>query len=170
MGRLAVDAESKEIMARPKLLEMLTLPGKAVAADAMHCQRQIAQQVIEQDGERDYALARKGNQGSLRDDVPLFLEDPATPLAQATQVNKRHGRGETRIASVSDDATWLNEGPARNRKGNCAANLALLREPGLEPGAAGTQQRFHAGRLKRAGWDDSFRVSIRSQFTKIHMR
>ena len=109
LGQLAVDAESNEITARPKLLAMLTLPGKAVAAVAMHCQRQIARQVIEQDGERDYALARKGNQGSLRDDVQRFLEDPATPLAQATQVNKRHGRGETRIASVSDDVTWLQE-------------------------------------------------------------
>ncbi len=70
-------------------------------ADAMHCQCQIAQQVIEQDG--DYAQARKGNQGSLRDDVQLFLEDPAPPLAPATQVNKGHGRIETRIASISDD-------------------------------------------------------------------
>ena len=26
------------------------------------------------------------------------------------------------------------------------------------------------GQLKRAGWDDGFRISIRSQFTKIHMR
>ena len=76
---MAVDAKSNEIAALPQLLEMLTLRGKVVTADAMHCQSQVAQQVIEQGG--DYASALKGNQGSLRDDVRLFREDPSTPLA-----------------------------------------------------------------------------------------
>ena len=107
LGQLAVDDKSNEITALPKLLEMLTLRGKVVTADAMHCQRQVAQQVIEQGG--DYALALKGNQGSLRDDVQLFLDDPSTPLAQDVQISKGHGRIETRIASVSSDVDWLQE-------------------------------------------------------------
>ena len=74
-----MDAESNAITVLPRLLEMLTLWGKVVTADAMHCQRQVAQQMIEQGG--DYALALKGNQGHLRDDVQLFRDDPATPLA-----------------------------------------------------------------------------------------
>ena len=48
LGQLAVDDKSNEITALPRLLEMLTLRGKVVTADAMHCQRQVAQQVIEQ--------------------------------------------------------------------------------------------------------------------------
>ena len=67
LGQLAVDDKSNEIAALPKLLEMLTLRGKVVTADAMHCQRQVAQQVIEQGG--DYALALKGNQATLRGSV-----------------------------------------------------------------------------------------------------
>ena len=62
---------------------------------------------MEQGG--DYALALKGNQGTLHDDVKLFLDDPATPVAQATQVGKGHGRIETRVASVSADVDWLQE-------------------------------------------------------------
>ena len=50
-----MDARSNEIAALPKLLEMLTLWGKVVAADARRCQCQAAQQVVEQGG--DYALA-----------------------------------------------------------------------------------------------------------------
>ena len=61
--------------------------------------------MIEQGG--NYAPALKGNQGNLRDDVPLFRDDPATPLAQDTQIGKGHGRIETRIASVSADLDWL---------------------------------------------------------------
>ena len=49
----------------------------------MHCQRQVSQQVVEQGG--DYALSLKGNQGTLHDDVKLFLDDPDTPVAQATR-------------------------------------------------------------------------------------
>ena len=108
LGQLAVDDKSNEITAVPTLLEMLTLRGTVVTADAMHCQRQIAQQVIDQDG--DYALALKGNQGALHDGARLFLDGPATPVAQATQVNKGHGRIETRMAGVSDGVAWLQEG------------------------------------------------------------
>ena len=57
--------------------------------------------MVEQGG--DYALALKGNQGHLRDDVQLFRDDPAAPLAQDIQIGKGHGRIETRIASVSAD-------------------------------------------------------------------
>ena len=86
---------------------MLTLRGKVVTADALHCQRQVAQQVIEQSG--DYALALKGNQGRQRDDAQAVRDDPATTLAQDTQIGKGHGRIETRIASVSSDVAWLQE-------------------------------------------------------------
>ena len=54
-------------------------------------------------------LALKGNQGTLNDDVRLFLDDPATPVAQATQLSKGHGRIETRTGYVSDDVDWLQE-------------------------------------------------------------
>ena len=46
-GQLAVDGKSNEITAVPKLLEMLTLPGMVVTADAMHCQRRLSQQVLD---------------------------------------------------------------------------------------------------------------------------
>ena len=103
--QLTVDAKSNEIAALPQLLEMLTLRGKVVTADAMHCQRQVAQQVVEQGG-GDYASALKGNQGRLRDDARLFRDNPATPLAQDTQISKGHGRIETRISGPASAPMW----------------------------------------------------------------
>src|SRR3954451_6457773 len=67
LGQVAVDGKSNEITAVPKLLELLSLKGCIVTADALNCQRLIAAQVVEQGG--DYVLALKGNQGSLHDDV-----------------------------------------------------------------------------------------------------
>ena len=58
----------------PKLLAMLSLKGTIVTVDALNCQRAIAQQIIDQGG--DYALALKGNQGTLHDDVSRFPRRP----------------------------------------------------------------------------------------------
>jgi predicted transposase YbfD/YdcC len=110
----------------PKLLEMLSLKGTIVTADALNCQRAIpssgysngfavgtlaslAQQIVDQGG--DYVLALKGNQGTLHEDVSTFLDDPvqaaATPTAQT--VDADHGRIETRTAVVSTEIDWLQE-------------------------------------------------------------
>ncbi len=107
LGQLAVDGRSNEITAVPKLLEMLALLGMVVTAGAMHCQRQLSRQALDQGA--DYVLALKGNQETLNDDVRLFLDGPATPLVQATRTNKGHGRIETRTASMSGDVAWLQE-------------------------------------------------------------
>ncbi len=81
LAQVATDAKSNEIIAVPKLLEMLTLKGTIVTVDALNCQRAIAQQIVDQGG--DYALALKGNQGTLHDDVVLFLEDPESKVTTA---------------------------------------------------------------------------------------
>ena len=75
LAQIATDAKSNEITAVPKLLEMLTLKGTIVTADALNCQRAIAQQIVDRDG--DYALALKGNQDTLHPDVVPLLDDPA---------------------------------------------------------------------------------------------
>ncbi len=110
LGQIAVDDKSNEIIAVPKLLELLSLTGRTVTADAMNCQRKIAQQVIDQGG--DYVLALKGNQGTLHDDVRRFLDDPETALATASETGKGHGRIEVRTAYLSADIAWLQDNHA----------------------------------------------------------
>src|SRR3984957_11128484 len=91
LAQIATDAKSNEITAVPKLLEMLSLKGTIVTADALNCQRAIAQQIVDQSG--DYVLALKGNQGTLHDDVSTFLDDPARgATASAQTVDADHGR------------------------------------------------------------------------------
>jgi len=51
-------------------LEMLAIEGAVVTIDAMGCQRDIAQKIL--DKKADYVLALKANQGTLRADVGLF--------------------------------------------------------------------------------------------------
>ena len=100
LGQLAVADKSNEIVAIPKLLDLLSLKGRTVTLDAIGCQRKIAQAIVERDA--DYVLALKSNQATLYDDVRRFLDDPETPLATACEVDKGHGRIETREAAVLD--------------------------------------------------------------------
>jgi predicted transposase YbfD/YdcC len=106
LAQIATDAKSNEIRAVPKLLRMLALKGTIVTADALNCQRAIAEQIVEQQG--DYALALKGNQGTLYDDVVLLLDDPELKAStSAPVVEADHGRIETRTAMVSTEIDWL---------------------------------------------------------------
>lgn len=108
LAQIATDAKSNEITAVPKLLAMLSLKGTIVTVDALNCQRTIAQQIVEQGGE--YAMALKGNQGTLHDDVGTFLDDPARPAAACVQtVDGDHGRIETRTATVCTEIDWLQQ-------------------------------------------------------------
>ena len=92
----------------PKLLKLLCLKEAIVTVDALNCQREIARQIIDQGG--DYAMALKGNQGTLHDDVSSFLNDPKAEATTAnTTVDGDHGRIETRSALVSTHIDWLQE-------------------------------------------------------------
>jgi hypothetical protein len=51
LGQVAIDADSNEITAVPKLLRMLELMGAVVTLDAMGCQKEIAAQIREQGGD-----------------------------------------------------------------------------------------------------------------------
>src|SRR5271165_2602771 len=82
LAQIATDAKSNEITAVPVLLKMLSLKGCIVTTDALNCQRGTAQDIVDQGG--DYALALKGNQGTLHADVSLFLDDPELVAAPTT--------------------------------------------------------------------------------------
>jgi len=103
-----------EITALPELLGQLAIAGCIVTIDAMGCQRQIAQQILDQGGA--YVLGLKGNQGGVHDDVQwsftLAQQDGGAGVSQEETVGKGHGRIETRRAWVIDDAEiieWVQE-------------------------------------------------------------
>ena len=73
LGQIKVAEKSNEIVAIPKLLDLLAIEGAIVSIDAMGCQRDIAKKII--DNKADYVLALKGNQSSLREDVEVFVAE-----------------------------------------------------------------------------------------------
>jgi hypothetical protein len=59
LGQLKVADKSNEITALPELLRVLELSGCIVTADAMGCQKKIAQEIIEADADDVLALMRR---------------------------------------------------------------------------------------------------------------
>jgi predicted transposase YbfD/YdcC len=113
LGQVKVADKANEIVAIPKLLDMLVIEGAIVTIDAMGCQRTIAQKIVEK--KADYVLALKGNQGALRDDVELFVtEQKANDFKDSTvsrdqTVDGDHGRIETRTTTVIHDIDWIHK-------------------------------------------------------------
>lgn len=113
LGQVKVTEKSNEIVAIPRLLEMLDIEGAIVTIDAMGCQRDIARKIIGK--KADYLLALKGNQGTLHEDVELFAQEQKnrgfsdTTMSRYEAVNGDHGRIETRTTTVFQDVAWLQE-------------------------------------------------------------
>lgn len=100
LGQVVVDEKSNEITAIPKLLKILEISGSLVTIDAMGCQTEVAQAII--DAGADYVLAVKDNQPTLRDGISWFFlmqrekGFARTPVSRHQTRGKGHGREETR--------------------------------------------------------------------------
>jgi predicted transposase YbfD/YdcC len=100
LGQVAVDEDSNEITAVPKLLEMLELTGAVVTLDAMHCQKETAQAICDRGA--DYVLTVKGNQPTLHAEIQQIFEDAGEKdydvpgLRRLTMTEEGHGRKERR--------------------------------------------------------------------------
>src|SRR5258708_16365202 len=90
---------------------MLVVEGAIVTIDAMGWKRAIARKIIEK--KADYVFGLKGNQGSLRDDVELLVNEQKTrnfvdsKISRAETIDADNGRIETRTTTVIHDVEWL---------------------------------------------------------------
>jgi predicted transposase YbfD/YdcC len=107
LGQVAVEAKSNEITALPQLLELLDLREKIVTIDAMGCQKSIAKQVVEQEG--DYILPVKDNQPTLHAEIQAaFATAESKPTYRAYRTEEYgHGRHECRTVRVLPAARHL---------------------------------------------------------------
>ena len=150
LGQVKTAAKSNEITAIPQLLDLLYRHGCIVTIDAMGCQREIAQQIV--DGGADYVLAVKENQGQLYQGIrDLFQEAEASdfdgaPYDCAQTVNKGHGRVERRecwVVTAADCLDYINP------QGQWPQLKAAIKVVGHRKTAAGSasQPRYYISSL-----------------------
>jgi predicted transposase YbfD/YdcC len=110
LGQRAVADKSNEINAIPLLLEELAasgaLAGSLVSIDAMGCQSDIAEKIVDLGG--DYLLATKDNQKTAHAEIQLYFDTaPADEIDALIVHDKGHGRIETRRHLVSQRVDWM---------------------------------------------------------------
>jgi len=112
LGQLATETKSNEIAAIPELLKLLTIKDSIITIDAMGCQKDIVQQIKEQEGE--YVIALKGNQGNLHAEIKNFFQQAkdVPPMESRCDfmrvVEKNRGRVEERMVWTCN-FDWLED-------------------------------------------------------------
>ncbi len=212
-----------EVAGALEVLELLSLEGCIVTADALHCHAAMAQTIL--DRHAAYALALKENQSALwaaarqridsaacRDQATLeqpvshgryerrqivvvrdatlaeehgfpgiravarltshrhvegkdtvvvvrhFLLSQAFPAARLLDIVRAHWTIENQLHWVLD--VVFNEDRARNRKDHGPENLSILRKLALNLLRTHPEKTSLRRKVKRAGWDDAFLLSI----------
>lgn len=221
-----VAPKRNEVAGALEVLELLSLDGCTVTADALHCHAEMARRILARGGA--YALALKENQSALFADAQSLLEPAAEHVSLDDAVRPSHGREEQRngvgvpasaladkhnfpgIAAVGrvelrrrlngkDEAPmvryfvlsqllsptelvtitrshwgienqlhWVldvvfDEDRARSRKDNAPQNTALLRKLALNMLRSHPDNASIRRKIKKAGWDDAFLISMLAQ-------
>jgi len=113
MAQVETDGKGQELLGIRQLLQQLELKGCLVTIDALGCQKDIAQKIVEEGG--DYCLAVKDNQPTLYRKVSALLDEGILEGfkgwdAQTDQTtNSGHGRIETRTVWVTPEIQHLGE-------------------------------------------------------------
>ncbi len=87
---------------------MPDIEGVTITADALHCQRETCDLIVQEGG--SYCLQLKGNQGDMKADVRAFIDDQETDyIDEYTSTDADHGRVETRCTApkhLDDTHKW----------------------------------------------------------------
>ena len=106
LGQEKVNDKSNEITAIPILLESLEIENCRVTIDAMGCQTDIAEKIIEK--KADYILQVKDNQKELKEQVSKVFKKQKSKN-EHIDYDLGHGRAEIRQCRVIDDLQFLDD-------------------------------------------------------------
>jgi predicted transposase YbfD/YdcC len=106
----AVPEDTNEIPVVQALLRLVDIKNSVVTADALHCQKETAQIIV--DKEADYILCLKKNQGNLWNSANDYFErlvcEMGIDVVSAHTVEKAHGQWiEKRVCRLTRDVGWF---------------------------------------------------------------
>ena len=111
LGQIKTDEKSNEITAIPKMLDTMDIMGAVVTIDAMGCQVDIAEKIV--DLKANYLLALKKNQPGLYESVDEYFNWARTEPIEKKQLKEyryeehEHGRHIYRRVEVCNDVSWI---------------------------------------------------------------
>ena len=114
LGQITTDDKSNEIPAVRELLDLMDIKGAVVTLDAMHCQKETVEKIIE--NKADYVVQLKRNQGRFYEDVYAMFDkeymdesDKNCEYEIFETLEKGHGRIERRACYVLKDVAYFTD-------------------------------------------------------------
>jgi len=162
LGQVKTEEKSNEITAIPELLKVLDIKSCIVTIDAMGCQKNIAKQIIEGDG--DYLLALKGNQSILAEQVEAAFEKAANNYYRGYDADyyetneKSRNRIEVRCHWVMDVANT----EVDTRKWLGLKTIGRVESQRTINGKTSIEQRYYIGSIENNA--KLFGTSVRSHW------
>jgi len=166
-AQIQTEEKSNEITAIPLLLEQIAIAGCIITIDAMGCQYEIADKIVQK--EADYVISLKGNQETLHEEVKEYWDmlDFNKPAAQAKYItfrtlstyDEKHGRKETRDYAVSNDVHWLHTQFPQWKTINSIGVVESSRDTGEE---SKTERRYFISSLQAD--EELFAHAVRSHW------
>lgn len=152
LGQVKTADKSNEITAIPELLDALSIEGATITIDAMGCQHTIIEKIVEK--KAHYIVAVKDNQPTLAQAIKEWFAaaDAGTldrPFWQDVDLDKGHGRLETRRCVVTNDVAWLREMKQEWRGLQSLVMVESIREMvnGKNKGEYSTERRYYISSL-----------------------
>lgn len=170
-----VGTKMNEIVAAPHLLAGRDLSGTLTTMDALLTQRDLAAQIIAQDGH--YLMVVKDNQPTVHAAIAtLFATPPWLPheraheYARSTTVDKGHGRLETRTLEASPSLNGWLDWPAVGQVLRRTCRRVILRTGEVEEAIsyAVTSVPFQSGSLPwlAAAWRGHWSIENKVHYVR----
>lgn len=114
IAQKAVDDKSNEIPAVRELIEIMNVKDHVITMDAMHCQKETAELIINNGG--DYVLQVKANQKNFYEDIKAMFDDKFMDIKDKDEnyetfmvLEQGHGRIERRTCYVLKDTAYFTD-------------------------------------------------------------
>lgn len=114
LGQKVIESKSNEIPAVRELLDEINIKKAIITMDAMHCQKETAEKIVNNGG--DYVLQLKANQGKFYEDVYEMFEDKYMDITDKnceyeiySTIEKSHGRIEKRTCYVLNEVAFFTD-------------------------------------------------------------
>ena len=172
LGQLPVDVKTNEITVMPELIKLLDLENTVITADALNCQYEIANTIVEKKG--NYVLALKGNKGTLYEDVVDYFDEKTIEQIIAKNelykktIDKAHSCIETREYFLISDIDYIKKNKGINYNKLTSIGLVIKTKENLNTGEIIEERRYYINSIYDI---DLFSKTVRKEWSienKLH--
>lgn len=172
LGQLPVDVKTNEITVMPELIKLLDLENTVITADALNCQYEIANTIVEKKG--NYVLALKGNKGTLYEDVVDYFDEKTIEQIIAKNelykktIDKAHSCIETREYFLILDIDYIKKNKGINYNKLTSIGLVRKTKENLNTGEIIEERRYYINSIYDI---DLFSKTVRKEWSienKLH--